>query len=135
MSENTSFSVLNFLPPCALLLCACCNTVKESSLQTGLDQVFPWCACGQNQLKCPKTSDLSPHLLAVTCLSFSAEPVCRMIRNGVAIVLQRMRETTLSIMKQALTVLQIFAISQFGCGGKDFQKNLLKRTSKGNHWG
>lgn len=52
-----------------------------------------------------------------------------------AIVLQRMRETTLSIMKQALTVLQIFAISQFGCGGKDFQKNLLKRTSKGNHWG
>lgn len=48
---------------------------------------------------------------------------------------KRVRDTTLSIMKQALTVLQIFAVSQFGCGGREFQKNLLKRTTKGNHWG
>lgn len=48
---------------------------------------------------------------------------------------QNFREQTLSMMRHALTLLQIFAITQFGCGGKDFQKNLLKRTTKGNHWG
>lgn len=48
---------------------------------------------------------------------------------------KKLHQTTLSIMKQALTVLQIFAISQFGCGGREFQRNLLKRTTKGNHWG
>lgn len=48
---------------------------------------------------------------------------------------QTFREQTLDIMKKTLTVLQIFAISQFGCGGRDFQKNVLKRTTKGNHWG
>ena len=44
-------------------------------------------------------------------------------------------EQTLDIMKRTLTVMQIFAISQFGCGGREFRKNLLKRTTKGNHWG
>lgn len=48
---------------------------------------------------------------------------------------QNFREQTLSMMRHALTLLQIFAITQLGCGGKDFQKNLLKRTTKGNHWG
>ncbi|CAH1787378.1 unnamed protein product [Owenia fusiformis] len=45
------------------------------------------------------------------------------------------QKQALGIMKRALTILQIFAISQFGCGGREFQKNLLKRTPKGNHWG
>ena len=44
-------------------------------------------------------------------------------------------EQTLDIMKRTLTVMQIFAISQFGCGSGEFRKNLLKRTTKGNHWG
>ncbi|CAD5119154.1 DgyrCDS7792 [Dimorphilus gyrociliatus] len=46
-----------------------------------------------------------------------------------------MKEATLSIMKQALTVLQLFTFSQFGCGHKEFKRNLLKRTTKNNHWG
>lgn len=46
-----------------------------------------------------------------------------------------LREQTLSILRQTLTVLQIFAISQFGCGGREFQRNVLKRTEKANHWG
>lgn len=46
-----------------------------------------------------------------------------------------MRDATLSIMKQALTVLQLFTFSQFGCGHKEFKRNLLKRTTKNNHWG
>lgn len=46
-----------------------------------------------------------------------------------------MRETALSIMKQALTILQLFTISQLGCGSKEFQRNLLKRTTKNSHWG
>ena len=48
---------------------------------------------------------------------------------------QNFREQTLSMMRHAATLMQIFAITQLGCGSKDFQKNLLKRTTKGNHWG
>ncbi|ESO03552.1 hypothetical protein HELRODRAFT_112004 [Helobdella robusta] len=50
---------------------------------------------------------------------------------------KRLRDQTSSLMRQAATALQIFIITQFGCGGsgKEFQKNLLKRTSRGNHWG
>jgi len=50
-------------------------------------------------------------------------------------MLQSLREQTLSVLRQTLTVLQIFAISQFGCGGREFQRNVLKRTEKANHWG
>ncbi|KAK2174216.1 hypothetical protein NP493_817g01013 [Ridgeia piscesae] len=45
------------------------------------------------------------------------------------------RDSSFSILKQALTMLQIFTISQMGCGSREFHKNILKRTSKGNHWG
>ncbi|XP_064634004.1 RUN domain-containing protein 1-like isoform X2 [Lineus longissimus] len=50
-------------------------------------------------------------------------------------VANKVRDQTLTIMKRALTILQIFAISQFGCGGQEFQRNLMKRTTKGNHYG
>lgn len=49
--------------------------------------------------------------------------------------LQNLRQTTLTLMKKALALLQVFAITQFGCGGQEFQRNLLKRTAKANHWG
>jgi len=61
--------------------------------------------------------------------------VADILVRDICIVWQKFRSQTLSIMRQALTLLQIFAISQFGCGGREFQKNLLKRTTKGNHWG
>ncbi|XP_074660272.1 RUN domain-containing protein 1-like [Tubulanus polymorphus] len=48
---------------------------------------------------------------------------------------KKVRDRTMSIVRRALAVLQIFAISQFGCAGQDFQKNLMKRTTKGNHYG
>lgn len=32
-------------------------------------------------------------------------------------------------------MLNIFAVTQFGCGSNSFQKNSLKKTTKGNHWG
>ncbi|KAK3770224.1 hypothetical protein RRG08_064334 [Elysia crispata] len=44
-------------------------------------------------------------------------------------------ETATNIMKKALTVLQIYVISQLGCGSRDFKRNLLKKTARGNHWG
>ncbi|KAL5007222.1 hypothetical protein ScPMuIL_016028 [Solemya velum] len=40
-----------------------------------------------------------------------------------------------SALKKTLTILQMFIITQFGCGTGDFKKNLLKKTTKGNHWG
>uniref|UniRef100_T1J021 RUN domain-containing protein n=1 Tax=Strigamia maritima TaxID=126957 RepID=T1J021_STRMM len=42
---------------------------------------------------------------------------------------------TVNIMKRALALLQIFAITQFGCGSEHFHKNTLKRTARANHWG
>ncbi|CAI9733691.1 Hypothetical predicted protein [Octopus vulgaris] len=48
---------------------------------------------------------------------------------------ENLRQTTLTLMKKALALLQVFAITQLGCGTQEFQKNLLKRTTKGNHWG
>lgn len=40
-----------------------------------------------------------------------------------------------SAVKKTLAILQMFIITQFGCGTQDFKKNLLKKTTKGNHWG
>ncbi|KFM73221.1 RUN domain-containing protein 1, partial [Stegodyphus mimosarum] len=39
------------------------------------------------------------------------------------------------IMQRVLTLLQVFTISQFGCGRHNFQKNTLKKSNKVNHWG
>ncbi|KAK7099030.1 RUN domain-containing protein 1-like [Littorina saxatilis] len=43
--------------------------------------------------------------------------------------------TATSLMKKALTVMQIYVISQLGCGSREFKRNMLKKTTKGNHWG
>ncbi|XP_059142170.1 RUN domain-containing protein 1-like [Physella acuta] len=48
---------------------------------------------------------------------------------------KHLNESANTIMKKALTVLQIYIISQLGCGSRDFKRNLLKKTAKGNHWG
>lgn len=39
---------------------------------------------------------------------------------------------------KASTIFHIFALSQFGCAsqnGRNFKKNVLKKTTRGNHWG
>ncbi|KAF4526334.1 hypothetical protein B566_EDAN012261 [Ephemera danica] len=48
---------------------------------------------------------------------------------------REVHEKTLNIMKKMATLLQMFALSQFGCGTDTFRKNSLKRTMKANHWG
>ncbi|PSN47882.1 RUN domain-containing protein 1 [Blattella germanica] len=45
------------------------------------------------------------------------------------------RAETINIMKKAATLLQIFAVAQFGCGSEHFKKNTLKKTMKANHFG
>ncbi|XP_064477264.1 RUN domain-containing protein 1-like [Ornithodoros turicata] len=45
------------------------------------------------------------------------------------------QETQHRILRRMLTLLQMFAFAQFGCGKQNFQKNLMKKTPKGNHWG
>ncbi|GAB6018509.1 hypothetical protein CHUAL_000207 [Chamberlinius hualienensis] len=43
---------------------------------------------------------------------------------------------TMSVVKRAITLLQMFIVTQFGCGIKTrFQQNLMKQTVGGNHWG
>lgn len=44
-------------------------------------------------------------------------------------------DSATTLMKKALTVLQIYVISQLGCGSREFKRNMLKKTTKGNHWG
>lgn len=39
------------------------------------------------------------------------------------------------VLEKASNILNIFAVTQLGCGAHHFQKNTLKRTTKGNHWG
>ncbi|XP_052229540.1 RUN domain-containing protein 1-like isoform X3 [Dreissena polymorpha] len=39
------------------------------------------------------------------------------------------------VLKKTIQMLQIFIISQLGCGSRDFKKNAMKKTPKGNHWG
>lgn len=41
----------------------------------------------------------------------------------------------ISLLDKAATMLQFFALSQFGCANQHFQMNAMKRTNKGNHWG
>lgn len=47
----------------------------------------------------------------------------------------KIREKTLNIMKKVAVLMQIFAVSQFGCGQEVFRKNTMKKTMKVNHWG
>lgn len=39
------------------------------------------------------------------------------------------------MLKKTMHMLQIFLITQLGCGSRNFQKNAMKKTPKGNHWG
>lgn len=48
---------------------------------------------------------------------------------------QEMSSKVTSLLLKASTVLNIFALTQLGCSSNRMQKNSLKRTPKGNHWG
>lgn len=41
----------------------------------------------------------------------------------------------LTALRQTLAMLQVVLVSQLGCGSRDFKRNVLKKTAKGNHWG
>lgn len=40
-----------------------------------------------------------------------------------------------TLLVKASALLDMFAITQFGCGNPRIQRNSLKKTAKGNHWG
>lgn len=46
-----------------------------------------------------------------------------------------MREKTINMIRRAAALLQIFAVSQFGCGTSAIRLNSLKKSMKVNHWG
>ncbi|XP_075527538.1 RUN domain-containing protein 1 [Dermacentor variabilis] len=45
------------------------------------------------------------------------------------------QEAQNKILRRMLALLHMFALTQFGCGRRNFQRNIMKRTPKGNHWG
>ncbi|XP_019636154.1 PREDICTED: RUN domain-containing protein 1-like isoform X2 [Branchiostoma belcheri] len=47
---------------------------------------------------------------------------------------KKIRETSLSIMKRALTVLQIFAVSQFGCGANLFKDHIIPTEDRNSEY-
>ncbi|XP_021962539.1 RUN domain-containing protein 1 isoform X2 [Folsomia candida] len=48
---------------------------------------------------------------------------------------EEIRTKTVQMMKKALTLIQMFAVAQFGCSSNQFDMNSLKKSPKGNHWG
>ncbi|CAL8114914.1 unnamed protein product [Orchesella dallaii] len=48
---------------------------------------------------------------------------------------EELRAKTIQMMKKALTLIQMFAVAQFGCSSNQFHMNALKKSAKGNHWG
>ena len=49
------------------------------------------------------------------------------------IKINKANQNTIDLLKKVLSVMQMFAITQLGCGSKTFEKNTLKKAS--NHWG
>ena len=62
-------------------------------------------------------------------------------RNNRARISNDDNERAIRMIKRALTLLQVFTMAQFGCGingnqsQSNFQRNIFKKTPKGNHWG
>ncbi|KAK6620145.1 hypothetical protein RUM44_006545 [Polyplax serrata] len=48
---------------------------------------------------------------------------------------EEVREKTLNIIRRVAALLQIFAVSQFGCGSSLVRLNSLKKSMKVHHWG
>lgn len=49
---------------------------------------------------------------------------------------ETLSEKAAGVLDKVSNILNMFAVTQLGCGSQQrFQKNTLKRTSKGNHWG
>jgi hypothetical protein len=48
---------------------------------------------------------------------------------------QKNVKDTQAFVKKTLAILQMFIITQFGCGSGEFKRNMMKKTTKGNHWG
>ena len=45
------------------------------------------------------------------------------------------QESHIKMIKKTIHLLQVFIITQLGCGSRDFKRNAMKKTTKGNHWG
>lgn len=45
------------------------------------------------------------------------------------------KSETVGLFQRTAILLQMFAMLQLGCGQKQFRRNDLKKTMKGNHWG
>lgn len=42
-------------------------------------------------------------------------------------------QSTIDLLKKILSIMQLFALTQLGCGSRSFEKNTLKKSA--NHWG
>lgn len=55
--------------------------------------------------------------------------------NGAEMGAESLSQKAAGVLEKASNILNIFAVTQLGCGANGFQKNTLKKTTKGNHWG
>lgn len=44
-------------------------------------------------------------------------------------------ESSVKMIKKTIHLLQVYIITQLGCGSREFKRNAMKKTTKGNHWG
>lgn len=66
----------------------------------------------------------------------ASSSMARNHENGRGGVQDSLNGKAITLLDKAATMLQFFAISQFGCGSSNrFQMNAMKKTFKGNHWG
>lgn len=87
----------------------------------------PRCTCN-----CPVHGKASPAPSEVSSGSY-VRP--RLYKEQLRRAHKESQETQHRILRRMLTLLQMFAVAHFGCGKRGFQKNVIKKTPKGNHWG
>lgn len=83
------------------------------------------CECKNVHTGCEESKNTVRRTYESSSSSYQARQSPQETLNGKAI----------SLLDKAATMLQFFAMSQFGCTNQRFQMNTLKKTHKGNHWG
>ncbi|XP_077549437.1 RUN domain-containing protein 1 isoform X1 [Haemaphysalis longicornis] len=87
----------------------------------------PRCTCN-----CPVHGKVDPYHSETSSECFAST---RKYKDQLRRAHKESQEAQHKILRRMLALLHMFALTQFGCGRRGFQRNLMKRTPKGNHWG
>ncbi|KAL0268746.1 UNVERIFIED_CONTAM: hypothetical protein PYX00_010568 [Menopon gallinae] len=64
-----------------------------------------------------------------------SESSCRGQHTFTAADRKEIKDKTINMIRRAAALLQLFAVSQFGCGASTIRMNSLKKSMKVHHWG